>query len=198
MFLQSRISTDFITKTLQDSVGLKPVSKVSLSVNQGFNNTTAACEYNVVDPFVNLGKYKKHISAIIVPALPDTIQTPGLVSVACDLKKKDIKLADNYLSDTIKDINILIGPDFYAKFINGLIKRCGADLMKTSAGYVIYGTVLSNVSNATRDVHLQHITVVDFTFFSDEPLIHKLWELDSIGMILLHHHLKMTLHTKTT
>ena len=172
----------FITKTLQDSLGLKPISKISLSVNHGFNNTTAACEYEVVDPLVNLGKCKKRISAIVVPALPTTIQTPGLASVASDLKKKDIKLADNYLSDTIKDINILIGADFYAKSINGLTKRCGVDLMKTSAGYVIYGPVLSNVSNATRDVHLQHITVADFMFFSDEPPIHKLWELDSIGI----------------
>ena len=110
----------FITKTLQDFLGLKPVSKISLSVNHGFNNTTAACEYDVVDPLVNLGKCKKHISAIVVPALPTTIQTPGLVPVASDLKKKDIKLADDYLSDIIKDINILIGADFYDKFINVL------------------------------------------------------------------------------
>ena len=136
-----------------------------------------------VDPFVNLGKCKKHISAIVVPALPTTIQTPGVASVSCDLKKKDIKLADNYLSDTIEDINILIGADFHAKFINGLTKRCGVDLMKTSAEYVIYGPVLSNVSNANRDVHLQHITATDFTVFSDEQPIHKLWELDSIGIV---------------
>ena len=87
----------FITKTLQDFLELKPVSKISLSVHHGFNNTTATCEYDVVDPFVIFGKCKKRIYAIVLPALPTAFQTPGLASVASDLKKKDIKLADNYL-----------------------------------------------------------------------------------------------------
>ena len=172
----------FITKTLQESLGLKPVSKISLSVHHGFNQSTATCEYNVVNPLITLGKHKKRISAIVVPALPTAIQTPGLVSIAKDLEKNDIKLADDYMSDTVKDINILIGADFYAKFINGLTTRCGVNLLKTSAGYVIFGPVLSNVSSATRDMHLQHIIVADFTVFTDEPPIHKLWELESIGI----------------
>ena len=155
---------------------------MSVEVHHGFDDVTSARERDVIKLIVSLGKRKACISALVVPTLPNAIQTPGLTETANDLRGNNVKLADQYDSDTVTDIDIMIGGDFYSKFINGITNRCGINLLKTSAGYVIYGPVLSNIPVQTRDVQLHHITVADFTVFTEEPPIHKLWDLDSIGI----------------
>ena len=172
----------FVTQSLQQQLKLKPVNKISIDIRHGFNNVTPARELDVIRLIASLGKRRERISAVVVPALPNSIQTPGLIEAANDLRCKDIKLADQYDSDTVTDIDIMIGGDFYSKFINGLTNRCGINLLKTSAGYVIYGPVSSNIPVETRDVQLQHISVADFTVFTEEPPLHKLWDLDTIGI----------------
>ena len=37
-------------------------------------------------------------------------------------------------------------------------------------------------SCSDKGCQLHHITVADFTVFTEEPPIHKLWDLDSIGI----------------
>ena len=172
----------FVTRSLQDRLELRPNSKISLAVHHGFGNTTSTREYDVVNMMVTLGRRKRRISAIVVQTLPNAIHTPGLKEVANDLQQRDIRLADAYTSDTVKGIDILIGSDYYGRYVLGLTNRRGIDLLKTSAGYVIYGPIPSSASQEMTEVQLRHITVANFTVFPDEPPIHRLWDLETIGI----------------
>ena len=66
-------------------------------------------------------------------------------------------LADSFDSDEVRDIDILVGSDYYGRFMQGLPNRCGIDLIKSSAGYLIYGPIL--FSNAVPSTHIQHVLV---------------------------------------
>ena len=156
-FFDQGAQKTFITKKLQIQLGLKPISSVTIGVKIGFDEPCSQTQFDIVRPILTLGNRKKKVSALVVDALLSSIQTPGLLHAVEMLKCNHCILADSFDSDEVRDIDILVGSDYYGRFMQGLTNRCGIDLIKSSAGYLIYGPILS--SNAVPCTHIQHVLV---------------------------------------
>ena len=174
----------FISKSLQARLGLKPVAKVNLRVNHGFNESMIEDDYDVVRILITLGRRKKRMLAVVSPALTSIIHSPGLVEIANDLRQNNVPLADDYKSDTISGIEILIGADHYGAFVQGLTNHCGVNLIQTSSGYMIYGPLPSNPSSMVHDIQFRNITVSDFQVSTKSPSLPPPWNSESLGIHL--------------
>ena len=117
-----------------------------------------------------------------------------------DLKKRGVKLADpNIRSETLSDIQILIGVDYFDKVVT-TIRRIGSySALVTPAGIAPYGQTHVKSSsqdfvNSTSQVHCSRLVVdttpqlsrIDVDY--DESLaklnysVEQLWSLDTIGI----------------
>ena len=182
----------FITRRLVNKMGLQPVDQITLGVNVGFNQTCPSRQFDIVRPIFTLGNRTKRVTALVAEALPSSINTPGLLRAVEKLKSNQCVLADSFDSDEVRDIDILVGTDFYGRFMQGLTNKCGIDLIKSSAGYLIYGPLpFENTVNSSQvqNVMIARIATESYTPQSIESgleegcmPVHKLWELDAIGI----------------
>lgn len=181
----------FITERLVSKLNLKVTGTVNLAVS-GFLHSKGPETYQVVRPVVRLGRRHKRITAIVLDHLPDKISVPGLKRAAERLKRSNIILADKWIeSDTIENIDLVIGSDFYGEFINSLTSKNDVKLAKSSGGYLIYGTipntelisdeVVQNVVVARVGTEVVPSDIQELIDESDIP-VHKLWDLDCIGI----------------
>ena len=121
----------FITRSLKDRLQLPTVGTTQLSLSYGFDVVQQLDTYEIVKPVVALGKRIKRIVALVVDSLSSSIHTRDLVQAAKTLKKSKCRLADKFDSDVVTDLELLIGSDYYGRFINGLTSRCGIGLIQS-------------------------------------------------------------------
>ena len=69
--------------------------------------------------------------------IPITLVQSGVTQVAKTLQNKGVFLADNYETDEVREINMLIGSDYYPFFISGMYDTDGVFLLKTPGGAII-------------------------------------------------------------
>ena len=182
----------FITSKLANKLKLKKVNEMKLTI-KGFNSPPQERIYSIVKPTVTLGNRRKVISAAISDDIPINVNMPGITKVQEFLLKNNIKLADKFEADNVNDIDLLLGSEFFASFVNSLKKFEDIDLLNTTGGNVIYGKIPSRyLPNNTCNSEVSDLIVCRITsnhsfqslpelIEEDEP-IHKLWELDTIGI----------------
>ena len=140
------------------------------------------------------------ITAVVVPEMDTKIIIKGYKDTADLLKSKNIKLAnENIQSDTVGPIPLIIGADYYGKFIGRTQVKHGVQLLTTAGGKIIIGPLPNQCGQQITEVDpvfvtpLQSILVARIgTQLSPHELpdiideanipIHKLWDLDTIGI----------------
>ena len=163
-FFDQGSQRSFISESLSQELQLKVSSTVKLQLS-GFTEEKEEMEYQIVTPSVRLGRRIKKISAVVIRNLPSKIHTPGLKRTAQHLAKA-YKLADqNLTNDTLGNIGLLIGAEYYSSFVTGIGKREGVDVLETPGGVVIYGPIpLTNGSN----VKVNHVSVYNMAVRNDK------------------------------
>ena len=194
----SAAQLSFISKPLADALGLKSVGKARISV-EGFLSKNEGQEYNVVKPLVCLGRYKCKMSAVVHDEKETTIHTGGYYEATRLLRSKEVNMAPLTVnSDAIGPVGLIIGADYYARFIKRTVKRHGISLVTSSGGEMIIGPLPvaedSNASVNTVFVTPQHSVMVarigaeiipdrvDELIEEDNIPIKKLWDLETIGI----------------
>ena len=95
------------------------------------------CE--VVRPQARLGHTRVTLRTIAHDSVNTHIYTPGLVEVADFLRSHNVKLVDDYKSDDVTNVGLIIGTDYYSKFDLSPHKCANAQLLSCSTGSVIFG-----------------------------------------------------------
>lgn len=181
----------FIKEDLVKKLQLKISGKVRLAMS-GFLQSKDYEEYSLVRPVVGLGNRLKRVTAVVVERLPDRISVPGLTRVTKMLKDAGLELADkNLTSDVVDGIELVIGADFYGDFITGLTTYSQTRLSRTSGGYMIYGQIPNNGNESPENSHNALVArlciqpdpiEIEQQIDETELEIHKLWDLDTIGI----------------
>ena len=184
----------FITSKVSNYLKLVPLFETSMKICS-FRHEGDESRYRVVNPVVTLGKTIQPIKAVVLDSLDVNIHSPGLLDLADMLREKGVKLADSSLnSDVINNIDVMIGTDYFFKFIKGIDHKYGIDLLTSSGGKLISGPIPSNItpSSSASDIAM-HVTVMRVTE-NHSPLstvdlveegntdIHKLYDLETIGI----------------
>ena len=182
----------FITSKLVKILQLESVENREL-VLRGFHSRPTEGRFSIVTPLVSLGRRVKKISVTVVDCLPNSISAPGLVNVYEMLQREGIKVADEISSDTVSDIDLMIGSDFFADFVSGVAKYKDVSVFQTPGGSIPFGKIppqffkdsdtsfQTNVLVCRLTVNNSPISVTDLIDENNEP-VHKLWELESIGI----------------
>lgn len=118
---------------------LKPVRLQKIAVS-GLLQDSEAMEYGIVQLSVTIGNCKRQITTVMMDCAVASINVPGLSATRRILKRKGVKLADRKISqDLITDIGLTIGSDYYADYVNGVVKLHSIRLCLTSGGHIIFG-----------------------------------------------------------
>lgn len=132
----------FISQQLVDQLKLKPIARVNLNIS-GFLTNSGPRDYQVVKVLVRLGGCTSPIQAIVVDKIPSDLHVTGLAQTVKFLKRSGIRLADHKINtDCLNDVGILIGADFYYRFITGCTRQRGVNLLLSAGGKLLTGPVL--------------------------------------------------------
>ncbi|XP_068233534.1 uncharacterized protein [Palaemon carinicauda] len=143
---------------------------------------------NIVRVVVRLGKIRTVINAIAFDRVNSRIYSPGLSKPAAFLTSKGIKLADNDLnSDEVNGIELVIGADYYGKFIQNSQICSGIQILNSSGGALVFGPLPSwsyddvDYEITTSNVCCSRIEVEEIPINSCCE-VRKLWDLESVGI----------------
>ncbi|XP_066958883.1 uncharacterized protein [Macrobrachium rosenbergii] len=138
-------------------------------------------EYEVVGGRIHLGKCLARVKLVVHDHVDTPIHNLGLVNVKKQLEGKGYTLADSKVkSDLLKDINLLIGADYFGYFVTGMERIDGMNLFFTHNGVGLYrktpqwalqGVVKSNVCT----LRVQRI-------IENECDVDCWWRLDTLGI----------------
>ena len=178
----------FIASELSSRLNLPTLSKVSLKVKP-FGKEAFEVESRIVRVVVRLGGTRTVIRAVEYDYVNSHISSPGLAKIAVFLSNKGVKLADLDLkSDEVGNIGLVIGVDYYGRFIKGQRLCSGIDILNSSGGALIYGNLPSWAIGDVQVSQIQasHVSVGKIEV-SEVPIdscceVKKLWDLESAGI----------------
>ena len=154
VFFDQGAQCTVMSEKLARQLQLKPKESARVAVS-GLISDRDYTDYPVVHVKVRLGPQSRKIAALIMDRAAAVIRVPGLTNVASHLQKAGVELADKYLtSDSLDNIGLTIGGDYYGDFITSYSKRMGIHLCKTAGGYMIQGALRDHSSRS-----LQHQTL---------------------------------------
>ena len=185
-FLDTASQKSFISQSLSNSLGLKPIDQINLGLNV-FTHDLQYVPCPLVCCSVKLGETKVSMKLLVHDKVDTDIVTPGLRAITKQMYQQGLKLADyNIRSDIVSDIQVVIGADYFGKFVTGLRKYSGMDAFISSGGIMPFGPLPkwtakygSSIANATTNVHYAICARVSVT---EDDTIHKLWEFDQVGL----------------
>ena len=197
-FFDNGSQRSFIHKDLANKLGLRNIANFEMRLDS-FSEEGQSTNYEIVRPVVSLGNRKKRISMAVVDKMPGIV-TPGLHATVQKLTKMGYNLADKQIdSDVVDNVQIMIGSDFFGRYLSGMTTVGNIDLYTSPGGYLIYGIVphfscKEPVSCAqalvcrvtTLKSEISPGVTEPYTACGgevDEILpVHKLWDLDMIGI----------------
>ena len=155
----------------------------------------------MVRPTIKLGRFKLRITTVVIPEMDTNLTIKGYKETADFLKTNNIKLADeNIQSDTVGPIPLIIGADYYGRFVGKPQVKHGVQMLNTAGGKLLIGPLLYKDNKQTNKIadpvfvtSLQTTLVArigtqiapneisDIIEEGNIP-IHKLWDLDTIGI----------------
>ena len=176
------------------------MGQASLKIS-GFLTDNKPQTYDLVRPTVQLGRFKVKVTAVVVPDMESDLTIKGYKETAEHLTAHNIKLANSHItSDTVGPIPLIIGADYYGRFIGKSQVMHGVHLLSTAGGKVMVGPLLNKVGPPSPEIAdpvfvtpLQSIMVArigaqitphelpDIIKEGNVP-IHKLWDLETIGI----------------
>ena len=181
----------FITSNLVNKLHLKIINTISLKI-QGFRSQATTENYPIVNVVVALGNRKKRVKLAVVDHLPSNFSTPGLKKTCNFLKNDKLKLSDNFVSDAVNNIEVLIGSEYFSKFVGNLTVYKDVNLFESPGGLIIFGEIPRKFYNSYEvnepSALICRITasytpdkVSELIDEYTEP-ISKLWDLEVLGI----------------
>ena len=198
-FFDSGSQRSFIHRDLANQLGLKKISEMEMTLDS-FDSNGQQNVYEIVRPTLSLGGRKKRVVMAVVKRMPQQIITPGLHATALNLNQLGYKLADKQInSDNVENIQILIGSDFFGRYMSGMTNVGGIDLLESPGGHLIYG-IIPNYTNSnpvtctstlvanviTRPTTISSMMteprLINSCVIDGSLPVHKLWDLDVVGI----------------
>ena len=97
-----------------------------------------------------------------------------------------VPLADPNVVDVVDDVEVLIGSDYYFKFVLGHKREADINLLRSPSGFMIVGPMNNKHSNTPN--HMAALKVgasvdpLDLDFEKDLSDVPKLWSLENLGI----------------
>ena len=197
-FFDNGSQRSFIHKDLANKLGLKNLTNLTMRLDTFMGDGQEGI-YEVVRPVVSLGNRKKRIAMAVVDRMP-RIVTPGLRDTVNKLTNMGYNLADKHIdSDVVENVQIMIGSDFFSRYLSGMTSVDNIDLYESPGGLLIYGILPHNKCRApvacaqalvcrvtTHNSEITSSGTDPYTVSGgivDETLpVHKLWDLDFVGI----------------
>lgn len=190
-FFDCGAQRSFISPELVEELGLKPSSQTEISLTAfGKDSEPIMCPVIRIKIAVG-GRRISQVELLVTNKVDMKLNIPGLVTVSERMKREGLKLADNYTSDIIDDVKLVIGADYFGKFITGTLRVGDVNLLTSPAGHLLYGIIANNANNAVihnNRVFAARITVGHDTALNTEidttppPDITHLWDLEIVGI----------------
>ena len=182
-FFDTGSQRSYISTSLAKKLGLKSVGEVTLSLST-FGEEIKQITCPIVSCNLHLGNFKMRVKLLVHDKVDMTVKTPGLLNVAKSLRENKIKLADDIVSDKVEAIQLIIGIDYFAKFILSQSVYEGVNLFVTAGGSIPFGPLpmwAGSVSQ-TDDTTVSTQFALCYKAVSDESDLNQLWELDNVGL----------------
>ena len=173
----------FIKKSLVDRLNLKPCGTINLKLT-GFLEEDTMKEHQLVKFTLRTGSKYTRLVAVVRENLPKNIRTDGLKKCIDYLRKCNIKTSDPYLTDSIDEVDVMIGADSYPKLVTGLLKLKGINFLKVPGGLVPYGELPDKFRvehSAVQSALVTNVCTIPSNNL-EEPDISNLWKMDPIGI----------------
>ena len=169
----------FISIELVKELGISPTSTTDISLasfgstsrlNQKLGVTTVEIE-TVTGELIP-------ISALIVPTIAAPIQNAVPISVNTIPHLRGLKLAHPVTCNKTFTISLLIGTDYYWKFIqDNIIRGDGPTAQESKLGYLLSGPLPYSLSQAATSILIQLTSTVT----PEEPNLENFWSIESVG-----------------
>ena len=178
----------FVSADLARKLDLDTVANVTVKVKP-FGKEAFDLECRIVRIVVRLGRTRTVVHAYEYTDMNSSIHSPGLAKTVSFLASKGVKLADEGLnSDEIDNVNLVIGVDYFSRFIKGQRIISGIELLNSSGGALIYGKLPSWASERAQvnQIHASHVfcgkIAVSEVKIDSCCDVKKLWDLESAGI----------------
>jgi hypothetical protein len=150
--LDSGSQRTFILRTVCNNLHLPVVGRVNLSID-GFNSIGNNKTYDITEFHVTTSDGLIKMSAVIIDSLPSRIDMTGRSEVVNKLKSKGILLADPTVdSDTVNDIGMLVGVDYFFSLLGASPSENGLYTMPSRIGTIIGGPLINNSNTSCNHV----------------------------------------------
>ena len=194
-FFDSGSQCSFIHPDLVDQLKLRKSKPKEVSVI-AFGGDVQNIQCTTVRVKISMGKGPIHkINLIVTDKVDMRLVVPGLHETATRLKNKGVKLADEYGSDVIDQVQVMIGADHFDRFITGLKRTHQVNLFTSKAGHLISGRVYGSSSYNPPEAQYNNqlfvvarVTMNETDYLTcdvipkEEPDIATLWELETVGI----------------
>ena len=182
-FFDTGSQRSYISTSLAKELGLKSVGEVTLSLST-FGEEIKQITCPIVSCNLHLGNFKMRVKLLVHDKVDMTVKTPGLSNVIKSLKENKIKLADDIVSDKVEAIQLIIGIDYFAKFILSQSVYEGVNLFVTAGGSIPFGPLplWADSVSQTDDTTVSTQFALCYKAVSDESDLNQLWELDNVGL----------------
>ena len=179
----------FVLRSALPSLQWHKVGQETMSL-EGFLDVKDSKQYDIASlNFIRKGR-KCQLEAVIVDKIPGHQAPLGLQKDINKFQSAGLKLADPTLT-TEKDIQILIGVDYYYEIVHPGYRREGTViLIPTICGYALSGVHRDKTNDNTQIevVSILKLAVgpIEEYFSTHDPCtqdLDRLWELDHIGIM---------------
>lgn len=169
----------FISSRLYNRLQLDPIKHVNLVLN-AFGTKGCSQRYPIVRLVVAVLDRLIELELLVIDRFPQSIETPDFALHARYLQTK-VQLADpNIISDNVP-ISILIGGDYYFRFVRQYFYKYHTNLLETPLGFMISGPIPSPGEQGKESS--EQISVLTYGARENlEDSVAKLWDIESIGI----------------
>ncbi|XP_053388631.1 uncharacterized protein LOC128551742 [Mercenaria mercenaria] len=123
------------------------------------------------------------IHVLIVPSIATPMSNRTIHQVSKYSYLRDLKLAHHITGETIFNISILIGADYYWTIVEDqIIRGEGPTAVKSKLGYLLSGPVADDRHrNVNQSEHVMNVSITSRA--ADEMSLERFWKLESMGIL---------------
>ena len=183
IFIDSGSQRSFISPKLVQQLQLPVVAKIPMQIKT-FGSEIIAETLDLVKVKVKLGLKRITMKLLVHEHASTVIHCPGIHNVIETLKGSGVKLADDSIDcDVIRDVDVLIGIDYFSYFITGHRMINGVKMFVSSGGLIPYGLLPKwAISDSNSLTHGLQPTICSKVACEIDPNIERMWDLETVGI----------------
>ena len=127
----------FIHLSLVGKLNITPTHSTAIGLSVfGRDPVSARCP--VVELKIALSKKVAIVKFLVTDKVSTTIDSTGLAATVVDLQQEGVRLADLNANNEMDDVQVVIGADYLEKFVSGMTRISGVNLLCSPGGHIIY------------------------------------------------------------